>query len=131
MVCPCLSSWNIYYDAFNEPRGKKDSSAFEPEDITRLTNFCVIGIIIGGRLGFVLFYNFDFYISNPIEIFKVWNGGMSFHGGLLGVIIATILTVRKTKIPIFQLSDLLACLAPMDYFWEELQISSTENYTDE
>ena len=62
---------------------KKDSSAFDPEDITRLTNFCVIGIIIGGRLGFVLFYNFDFYISNPIEIFKVWNGGMSFHGGLL------------------------------------------------
>ena len=95
---------------------KKVSSAFEPEDITRLTNFCVIGIIIGGRLGFVLFYNFDFYISNPIEIFKVWNGGMSFHGGLLGVIIATILTVRKTKIPIFQLSDLLACLAPIGLF---------------
>ncbi len=96
---------------------KKDCTSFKTEDVTKLTNNCVIGIIIGGRLGYVLFYNLDFYLSSPLEIFKIWNGGMSFHGGFAGVIVATFITVRKTDIPIFHLADLLACFAPIGIFF--------------
>ncbi|MGB0584897.1 MAG: prolipoprotein diacylglyceryl transferase [Candidatus Puniceispirillaceae bacterium] len=96
---------------------RKSETPFAVDDIARLTNNCVLGIIIGGRLGFVLFYNAEYYLSAPLEIFKVWNGGMSFHGGLLGVIAATILTVRKTKIPVFAISDLLACVSPIGLFF--------------
>ena len=57
--------------------------------------FVILGIIIGGRLGYVIFYNFEYYISNPSEIIKVWEGGMSFHGALIGIIIATYLFSKK------------------------------------
>ena len=96
---------------------KKDHTFFNTEDVAKLTNNCVIGILIGGRLGFVLFYNLEFYFSSPLEILKIWNGGMSFHGGFLGVIIATFVTVRKTDIPIFHLADHLACVAPIGLFF--------------
>ena len=59
--------------------------------------FIVLGVIFGGRLGYVLFYNLPFFIMHPLEIFALWHGGMSFHGGLLGVIIATLLFVRKNS----------------------------------
>ena len=58
-----------------------------------LLNYVLIGVIFGGRLGYVLFYNPIFFVSNPMEIFKVWQGGMAFHGGLLGVALAMILLV--------------------------------------
>ena len=96
---------------------KKSQTPFVVDDIARLTNNCVLGIIIGGRLGFVLFYNAEYYLSAPLEIFKVWNGGMSFHGGFLGVITATIVTFRKTKIALFAVGDLLACVAPIGLFF--------------
>ncbi len=96
---------------------RKSQTPFEVDDITRLTNNCVLGIIIGGRLGFILFYNAEYYLSAPQEIFKVWKGGMSFHGGFIGVITATILTVRKTKIPFFAIGDLLVCAAPLGLFF--------------
>ena len=57
--------------------------------------FLIIGIIIGGRLGYVIFYNFNFYANNLLDILKIWEGGMSFHGGLIGIIIASILFARK------------------------------------
>ena len=61
----------------------------------------IIAIIVGGRLGYIIFYNLGFYIDNPFDIIKIWKGGMSFHGGLLGVIIATIIFGKK--------NNLLAC----------------------
>ena len=57
--------------------------------------YLIIGIIFGGRLGYVLFYNLGYYLKNPIEIFFLWNGGMSFHGGLIGVVLATLLFSKK------------------------------------
>ena len=60
------------------------------ERFDEFITFLILGIIIGGRLGYVIFYNFDYYINNLSEIFKIWQGGMSFHGGLLGVILASI-----------------------------------------
>ena len=55
----------------------------------------IIGLIIGGRVGYILFYNLIFYINNPLDVFKIWQGGMSFHGGVLGIILASILFAKK------------------------------------
>ena len=59
-------------------------------------SFIIIGIIVGGRLGYILFYNFDYYSNNILDIFKIWQGGMSFHGGLLGIIIITVWLFRHS-----------------------------------
>ncbi len=75
--------------------------------------WAVIGTVLGGRLGYVLFYQFDFYLNNPLEMFYVWHGGMSFHGGLAGILLATWLFVRRRKIHYFAFTDLLACATPI------------------
>jgi len=79
--------------------------------------YLIIGIILGGRLGYALFYNLKYYLENPIEILMVWNGGMSFHGGLLGVIIASKLFSSKHKINQFVFLDLVALSAPIGIFF--------------
>ena len=71
----------------------------------------VLGVIIGGRLGYVLFYKPAWYFSHPLEIFMIWQGGMSFHGGLAGVIIATVLFCRRKKMPILLTGDILVTSA--------------------
>ncbi|MCL2748554.1 MAG: prolipoprotein diacylglyceryl transferase [Alphaproteobacteria bacterium] len=77
----------------------------------------ILGVIIGGRLGYVLFYNLPFFIAHPLEVIAIWNGGMSFHGGLLGVIIAAFLVARKQKITTFSILDLLTVVAPIGLFF--------------
>ena len=78
--------------------------------------YLFISVIIGGRLGYALFYNLNFYFQNPFEIFKVWQGGMSFHGALVGIIITTIIFSNKKNISIFKISDLLSITAPVGIF---------------
>ncbi len=78
--------------------------------------WAVLGIILGGRLGYILFYNTFYYLQNPLEVAMVWHGGMSFHGGLAGMIISMILFCRKFKIKFFALSDLVACVTPIGLF---------------
>ena len=78
--------------------------------------YLFISVIIGGRLGYAFFYNLNFYIQNPFEIFKVWQGGMSFHGALIGIILTTIIFSIKKNISIFKLSDLLSITAPLGIF---------------
>lgn len=73
----------------------------------------MLGIIIGGRLGYVLFYNFSYYASHLADIPRLWDGGMSFHGGLAGVVVATILFARKHKIPLMQFADRIAIVSPI------------------
>ena len=79
--------------------------------------YLIIGVILGGRLGYVLFYNSKYYLENPIEIFMLWNGGMSFHGGLIGVIIASKLFSDQHKIDPFIFLDLVALSAPIGIFF--------------
>ena len=67
----------------------------------------ILGIIIGGRIGYVLFYNPIYYLNNPFQIFMIWQGGMSFHGGLVGVVISTILFGKKRKIDHYKFLDLI------------------------
>jgi len=79
--------------------------------------YLIIGIILGGRIGYVLFYNFEYYLENPIEALMVWNGGMSFHGGLIGVFIASKLFSDKHKTNPFIFLDLVALSAPIGIFF--------------
>ena len=81
-----------------------------------LVIYLIIGIILGGRLGYVIFYNFEYYSQNFFEIFKLWRGGMSFHGGLLGVIISIIFFSKKTKTNFFKFADIVSCVAPIGLF---------------
>ncbi|MDB9811067.1 prolipoprotein diacylglyceryl transferase [Candidatus Pelagibacter sp.] len=79
--------------------------------------YLIIGIILGGRFGYILFYNLEYFLKNPIEIIMIWNGGMSFHGGLIGVIIATKLFSNKHKTNPFIFLDLVALSAPIGIFF--------------
>ena len=74
------------------------------------------GVILGGRLGYVLFYNLERYLAEPLDICRLWDGGMSFHGGFLGVAIAVILYTRRKKLDLWKVSDLIACVAPIGLF---------------
>ena len=82
--------------------------------------YIIISIIIGGRLGYVLFYNIGYFFSNPVEIFFIWNGGMSFHGGLLGIIIGTIIFTKKNNFDKLVLLDVVSCVAPVGIFFGRL-----------
>ncbi|WP_435085456.1 prolipoprotein diacylglyceryl transferase [Candidatus Pelagibacter bacterium nBUS_33] len=82
--------------------------------------YLIIGIILGGRLGYVFFYNFNFYLNNFFDIFKIWQGGMSFHGGLLGIIIASILFAKKNNQNPFLYMDLVSLVAPIGIFFGRL-----------
>ena len=86
------------------------------EDFDDFIPYLVIGIIFGGRLGYVLIYNFSYFLKNLHEILYIWNGGMSFHGGLIGVIIATIIFTNKKKINSFIYLDILSCVTPIGLF---------------
>ena len=87
------------------------------EKFDDFVTYLIIGIIVGGRLGYVIFYNFDYYISNIFDIFKVWQGGMSFHGGLLGIIIASILFAKKNNQNPLLYMDQVALVAPIGIFF--------------
>jgi phosphatidylglycerol---prolipoprotein diacylglyceryl transferase len=75
--------------------------------------YVTLGIILGGRIGYVLFYNGPWYLSHPLDALQVWRGGMSFHGGLIGVIIALTLFARSRKLPVLEFGDLAAAVAPI------------------
>jgi len=79
--------------------------------------WAVIGVVIGGRMGYVIFYNLNFYLDNPIEILKIWQGGMSFHGGLIGVIFASIFFAKKNNQNPFLYMDIVALVAPVGLFF--------------
>ncbi len=79
--------------------------------------YIIIGLILGGRLGYVLFYNFDFYSNNLVDIFKIWQGGMSFHGGVLGIIIASIIFAIRNNDNVFEYLDVVALVSPIGIFF--------------
>ena len=78
--------------------------------------YLILGIILGGRLGYVLFYNLDYYLDNPIDILKIWQGGMSFHGGVIGIIIISVWFANKNKQNFFSYLDIISLVAPIGIF---------------
>jgi phosphatidylglycerol:prolipoprotein diacylglycerol transferase len=91
-------------------RALKAGSGWTVEQVDDLVTYSVFGVILGGRLGYTLFYETSYFLNNPLDIFKIWNGGMSFHGGLLGVIIAIWLFARHTGKSLFEVGDFTAPL---------------------
>lgn len=94
-------------------RTRRPGSAWAPDDVADVLFYIALGVILGGRLGYVLFYNPGYYLANPLEILQLWTGGMSFHGGLLGVIAAMAWYGRRTGRGFFQVADFVAPLTPL------------------
>ncbi len=88
-----------------------------PEAIDDLLFYATLGVVIGGRLGFVIFYNPGYYLDHPLDALKIWQGGMSFHGGLLGVVLACLYTARQHKVAPLELGDAAAVVAPIGIFF--------------
>ena len=85
-----------------------------------LVFYAALGIILGGRIGYVLFYNLDYYASHPVDVLKLWDGGMSFHGGLLGTVLGILYLSWKQKLPALRIHDYVACVAPIGLFFGRL-----------
>lgn len=94
-------------------RIKQGHTVFTKEMLDDLLTYGVFGVILGGRLGYVLFYKFSEYISDPVSIFKIWEGGMSFHGGFLGVLVAMWLFAKRRNLGFWQVTDFIAPLVPL------------------
>lgn len=92
-------------------------SSLSPTQLDMLLNLSVVGILLGGRLGYVLFYQPQYYAANPAEILKIWQGGMSFHGGFLGVCIIILLTARLYRLDWRDIGDDVAYVAPVGLFF--------------
>lgn len=90
-----------------------NQAPMKPEMLDDFVIWAALGVVLGGRLGYVLFYNFDFYLSNPLAIPAVWDGGMSFHGGILGTTIAMILFARSRNVPVWSMFDTIAAGVPV------------------
>ena len=89
---------------------------WSPDQVADLIFYGTVGIILGGRLGSVLFYNLPYYLHHPLGVFKIWEGGMSFHGGLIGVLVAVWLFARREKMGFFNVTDFLAPVVPVGLF---------------
>ena len=91
-------------------RSTQEDSPWDEEQVGDLIFYAAIGVILGGRFGYILFYDLAAYLQNPLDIFKIWQGGMSFHGGLIGVLVSLWLFARKLGYTFFQVTDFVAPL---------------------
>lgn len=91
----------------------RSAGVWTRDQVSDLLFFGFLGVILGGRIGYVLFYQFELFLAEPTYLFKIWEGGMSFHGGLLGVILAIFLFARKTQKGFLQVGDFVAPLVPI------------------
>ena len=105
-----LAAWLL-----GRSRAKK-TGIFTPVQFDDLLTWGILGVLVGARLGYVLFYNPTYYLANPLDVFKVWEGGMSFHGGFLGVLITQGLAARRFGKGFFQTMDFMAPLVPAGIF---------------
>lgn len=93
-------------------RANRPGSGWTKNEVENLLYAGFLGVFLGGRIGYVLFYNLPVFLADPLYLFRVWDGGMSFHGGLIGVILVMIIFARRTKRTFFQVSDFIAPLIP-------------------
>ena len=96
---------------------KNKAISFDIKLFDDLISYVIISIILGGRVGYIIFYNFSYYFNNPLDIFKIWEGGMSFHGALIGIILGTYLFSKKIKFNTFFFLDVIASVAPIGIFF--------------
>jgi len=112
-----ILAWRWVMRMMNRPSlWPDDTPPMQAKKVEDLLTWIILGVILGGRLGFVLFYDPGYYLANPLEILMVWQGGMSFHGGFIGVMVAGALYARRHHLPLASLGDSLAVTAPVGLF---------------
>ena len=112
-----ILGWRLIVAMMHRPAIWGGTPPTAPDRVDDLLTWVILGVIVGGRLGFVLFYEPAYYLGNPLEIVKVWKGGMSFHGGFAGVIVATWAWARSQGVPVLRLADAMAVVAPIGIFF--------------
>ena len=111
-LCAFATAWWL-----GRLRARRPGSPLTAEQIEDLVFWCAIGVVLGGRLGYALFYGFDHLVADPWWLFRVWEGGMSFHGGAIGVVLAIIIFARVNKLDMVALGDLVAAATPIGLFF--------------
>ena len=111
-IAGLLIGWKLIVTILKSPRLWPNGAPLQPEAVERLLTWVILGVILGGRLGYVLIYDPAYFWANPAKIPAVWEGGMSFHGGFLGVVVAGILFCRREGIAMLTLADLMAVATP-------------------
>ena len=99
--------------ALGNYRARQKNSGWNKDEVSDVIFYGALGVVLGGRIGYILFYNFDKFLENPSIIIRIWEGGMSFHGGMLGVFLGLYLFARKTGRTFFQVSDFIAPMVPL------------------
>ncbi len=94
-------------------RAKQPGALITKAQVENLITYGAFGVILGGRFGYVIFYNFDYWLTDPLWLFRVWEGGMSFHGGLIGVIVAMLIYAKRIDRPFIGLMDFVAPMVPL------------------
>ena len=115
-IAGLLIGWRLVVAAISRPALWTGPAPMTAEQVERLLTWVIIGVILGGRVGFVLFYQPGYFLENPASILRVWEGGMSFHGGFLGVVVAGVVFCRREGIPMLKAADLMALAAPTGLF---------------
>jgi phosphatidylglycerol:prolipoprotein diacylglycerol transferase len=115
-ICGILLGWLYARAIIRTERLWGGAAPLTMLDFDDFVLWVTLGIILGGRTGYVLFYNFDHFLANPLEIVQVWKGGMSFHGGFLGCVVAVVLFARTRGVPILSLGDITCAVGPIGLF---------------
>lgn len=110
-IAGLLIGWRMILGMIRAPLWR-ETAPMTAEQVENLLTWVILGVILGGRLGFVLFYQPEYYLANPGQIIRVWEGGMSFHGGLLGVIVAAAIFCWRERIPMLSAADVMAVATP-------------------
>lgn len=116
-IAGLLLAWQVIKRMLATPRLWDDAPPMTTDQLERLLTWVIVGVIVGGRLGFVLFYQPAYYLANPGHILRVWEGGMAFHGGFLGVVVAALVFCRTQRIPSLTTGDLMAAVTPFGLFF--------------
>lgn len=116
-IAGLLIAWRLMVALMRRPAlWPANKAPMKPEQPEELLTWMVLAVVLGGRAGYVLFYDFGRFLDDPLQIVKIWEGGMSFHGGFLGVILATILYTRAKAMPLLQVADGVALATPFGLF---------------
>jgi phosphatidylglycerol---prolipoprotein diacylglyceryl transferase len=111
-----IGGWRLVLDLQRRPALWHGTPPMTADQVERLLTWVIVGVILGGRLGFVMFYQPGYYLQNPGAILRVWEGGMAFHGGFLGVVVAGMIFCRREGIPMLKAADVMALAAPLGLF---------------
>ena len=117
-IAGLILGWRVIVRAVKRPElWPGDTAPMTPAQVENLLTWVILGVILGGRLGYVIFYQPAYYWQNPAEIVQIWQGGMSFHGGFLGVMVAGLMFCRLNRLPVLQVHDAMAMVTPFGLFF--------------